>query len=384
MAELGLNVAAEPPLVQRATDPAISNVGTPADFTGQFPNPVDQTELLAMCEEVNMLRAIPEVQTNLKTYTWREMSSLNFTSGSLYASFADGACPEEYTHDGANQSVDLKNIGAKKSLTISDILHSIGSIQAGYGINRLMGGWAGSEGMPGGNAGPSLMEATVADLKGKEMTLAGVLVLNALDKLLVAGNANSNALEFSGFENLIVTGTSGARFNTTPTGAFSASTFDTFLGEGCAKPTHIFGHPTAIQAMLSAYFQLFGASAPQVVQFNGPANRVVPGISFAGEVNTGVGRLVVVADINFTRTNTGGGTFQASLYPVRMVHNGEPLIYRTTQIPLSFQDLVPGCTAISFEIWTKTALVVKALCAQSRYTAIFSGQLQTTCTRVNI
>lgn len=385
---VGADAAAEPafvqqpPIVTRASDPVISPAAsTPVDFAAQFPNPLDQTELLAMCEEVNVLRSIPEVNTGLKTYTWREMTSLAFTSGSSKRTFADGLCPEEYTHDGSNLSVDLKNVGAKKGLTISDIMHSVASISAGYGINRLMGGWDGSSGMPGGTNQPSLLQATVASVKSKEMTLASVLTLNALDTLLVNGDKTANALEFDGIES-IITGSAGAHLNTNITGAFSADVFDRFLGEGCAKPTHIFGHPAAIQSMLSAYFQL-GFSGSQLIEFN-DGNRITPGFNFAGQVNTGVGRLTVVADSNFARTDTGGGTFRSNLYPLRMTHNGEPLVYKITQIPLSFQDLVPGCTAIQFEIWTKTALVVKALCAQSRYSAIFTGNIVTTCNRVGI
>jgi len=108
----------------------------------------------------------------------------------------------------------------------------------------------------------------------------------------------------------------------------------------------------------------------------------VPGFNFAGEVNTGVGRLVCVADANFTRIDRGGGVFESSLYPLRMSHNGDPLVYRITQIPLAFKDLAPGCTAISFQIWTKTALVIKALCAQSVYKKRFTGALVTTCAKI--
>jgi hypothetical protein len=65
-----------------------------------------------------------------------------------------------------------------------------------------------------------------------------------------------------------------------------------------------------------------------------------------------------------------------------MVHNGEPLVYRRTQIPLAFKDLAPGCTAISFMEWAKTALIMKYRCAQSRYETIFSGRVVTTCPTV--
>lgn len=379
---VGTDAHVEPAFVSRATDPVVSNVATPSDFAAQFPNPLDQSELITMCEEVNALRAIPEIMTGLKTYTWREMTSLAFTSGSYtYAGFSDGACPEEYEHDGSNKSVDLKNLGAKKSLTLSDILHSAASIGAGYGINNLIGGWAGSAGMPGGeNAAPSLIQQTVSDLKAKEMTLAGVLVLNALDQMLVVGNDTSNALNFDGIEALVLTGTS--HFNTLAdaSGTFSAADFDRFLGEGCAKPTHIFGHPAAIQEMLSSYFQL-GFQGSQTISL-GSGQRVVPGFNFAGEVNTGIGRLICVADTNFTRTDRGGGVFESNLYPLRMTHNGDPLVYRMTQIPLAFKDLTPGCTAISFQIWTKTALVIKALCAQAVYKKRFTGRIITTCTKI--
>ena len=111
-------------------------------------------------------------------------------------------------------------------------------------------------------------------------------------------------------------------------------------------------------------------------------SRITPGFNFAGFVNTGVGRLTVVADSHFRKTASGATSFQADLWAMRMTHNGEPLVYRKTQIPLSLTDLAPGCTAVSFEVWKATALVIKACCAQGKYTALFTGRLVTTCTQL--
>lgn len=378
---LGADAVTERAFVDRATDPVVTNVGTPADFAAQFPTPLDQSELLALCEEVSLIKAIPEQFTGLKTYTWREMSSLAFTSGSSYIGFADGACPEEYTHNGANTSVDLKNIGAKKSLTLSDIMHSVASIAAGYGINNLVGGFAAGAQLPGGGMETVFSQARIADLKAKEMQLASVLVMNGWDRLLALGDKVTNPLEFDGIEKW-VTVANGAHGNSalSASGTFSAAEFDRFLAEGCAKPTHIFGHPAAIQEMLSSYFQL-GFQGSQVIQYQNGAS-LIPGFNFAGVVNTGIGQLVCVADVNFTRTDDNDGKFTSNLYPLRMKHNGEDLVYRLTQIPLAFKDLAPGCTAISFQIWAKTALVVKLMCAQNLYTSHFQGNIATTCTRV--
>ena len=131
--------------VNRATDPVISPAAaTPIDFAAQFPQPLDTSELVVMCEELGLWKALPELPTSLKAETWRELNELAFTSGSSYISFADGACPEEFYHDGDNTTVSLKNIGAHKSLEISDIMHSaavsaISVGQYGVGINRLVG-----------------------------------------------------------------------------------------------------------------------------------------------------------------------------------------------------------------------------------------------------
>ena len=100
-------------MVQRAADPLAHNVVLPADFAAQYPTPLDTTEILAMCEEINLYLNIPELMTGLKQETYREMTSLGFNSGSSYISFADYVCPEEYTHDGETVTVDLKNICAK-------------------------------------------------------------------------------------------------------------------------------------------------------------------------------------------------------------------------------------------------------------------------------
>lgn len=370
--------------VQRATDPVVTNIATPGDFSAQFPTPLDPTEILAMCEEVNLLNFLPERRTGLKQEIWREMNELAFTSGSNYIAFADGDCPEEYAHDGDNTTVDLKNIGAKKSLTISDIIHSRAVILGGSGIEALNGAWPGSAQMPGGTDMGTMAREAIADLKEKEVKLGMTLVLNGEDRLLAVGNASSRPLEFDGIET-IITEANGAHVNVTSgqnaSGTFSAQGFDRFLAESCAKPTHVAGHPQAIQEMLSGYFQL-GFQGSQLVNFNG-GQRIVPGFSFAGSVETGVGRLTVVADSNFSRTASGTNSFSSKLFALRMSHNGQPLIYRSTQIPLSLQDLAPGCTAISFEIWKKTALIVKAKCAQGMYAfGSWSGRSVTTCTAI--
>jgi len=372
-------------VVQRTADPVIVPAATtPIDFAAQFPQPLDTTELVVMCEELGLWKALPEKPTSLKAETWRELNSLAFTSGSSYISFADGACPEEYFHDGANTTISLKNIGAHKSLTISDILHSaaVSSMSVGpygVGINRLVGGFSFSEGLPGGNDQGTFIAEAVSDLKAKEMVLAGTLVLNGWDKLLAVGNANSNALEFSGVEAL-VTQANGAHINATGTnmsGTFAAIDLDRWLVEGCAKPTVLAGHPQAIQELMSAYFTL-GFQGSQII-YNNDGNRMVPGYNFAGEVNTGIGTLKVIADRNFSKTTVDSTSFMTNIYGLRMVHNGEPLVYRATQIPFSFRDLVPECTAIQFEVWAKTALIVKAMCAQGLFRHQMVGRSITTC-----
>ncbi len=364
----------------RATDPVVTNVATPADFAAQFPQPLDPTEILGMCDEIRAYQYIPELFHAFKQESWREMTSLEFSSGVQYLSFADGECPEEYEHGGDNTTKTLKNIGAKKSLTISDIIHSAGVVSlAGIGINRILGGYASTEGQPGGTEMGTFVAERIVDLKDKEVRLGATLVLNGWDRLLVDGDATTFPLEFDGIQQL-VTVANGAHWNTVSaaaSGTFSGIDFDRFIAEGCAKPQTVFGHPTAIQELLSAYFQL-GFQGSQVINV-ASGERIIPGFNFAGFVNTGIGRLEVVADTNFDRTAVTSPGFQSTLYPLRMRHNGDPFVYKRTQIPLAFQDLTPGCTAISFQIWAKTVLIIKQLCAQSMYTSIFTGQIVTTC-----
>ena len=367
--------------VQRTTDPVIlpQPYVSPADFAAQYPTPLDPTEVIAMCEEITVWQALPEETTALQAYTWRELNSLAFTSGSAYISFADGACPEEYTHDGENTTVPLKNIGAKKTLSISDIMHSRAVAGANWhGINQLVGAIPAGEGVPGGSDVGTFEQEHVADVKEKEVRLSMTLVLNGWDNLLVNGDVDNNSLEFDGIVNRL--GDVGCAANTndnSASGTFSAISFDRFLSETCAKPTHIFGSPQAMQEVLSAYFQL-GYQGSQIVNFS-TGDRIVPGFNFAGFVNTGVGRLAVVADNNFPSTDMGNGAFQSIVYALRMNHNGVPLVYKLTQIPLALKDLVPGCTAISFEVWAKTALIIKHCCAHGAYTTQFTGRIQTTC-----
>jgi hypothetical protein len=372
--------------VSRTTDPVISPApSTPIDFAAQFPQPLDTTELVTMCEEIGFWKNLPELPTSLKSETWRELNELAFTSGSSYISFADGACPEEYYHDGDNTTIDLKNIGAHKSLTISDILHSaaVSSMslgQFGVGINRIVGGFQFSEGMPGGNDQGTFLAEAVSDLKAKEMVLAGTLVLNGWDNLLINGDAVNVPLEFSGLATLVTTA-NGAHGNDitgqNASGTFTGIAFDRYLAEGCAKPDTLVGHPQALQELMSAYFAL-GFQGSQII-YNNDGNRMVPGYNFAGEVNTGIGTLKVIADRNVAKATAGANSFSSSIFALRMRHNGEPLVYKRTQIPFSFRDLVPGCTAIQFQVWSKTALIVKAMCAQGIYRGVWTGRSVTTC-----
>jgi len=381
MTEKVLNMRDGGAFVDRSTDPVTlpQPYASPADFAAQYPQPLDPTEFVAMCEEVTLLRTISELRTALKAETWRELNELAFTSGSAYIAFADGECPEEYTHDGDNTTVNLKNLGAKKSLSESDILHSAAVSSANWhGINRLIGGFQAGEGLPGGNDAGTFLREFVADVKEKEVRLAATLVMNGWDNLLVTGDHSGNSLEFTGIENWQTNYSCSFHTNdNSASGTFSAAAFDRFLSESCAKPTHVLGHPQSVQEMMSAYFQL-GFQGSQVVNV-ADGTRLTPGFNFASVVNTGVGPLTVVADNNFTRTAAGSSVIQADLWPVRMTHNGEPLIYQRTQIPFSMKDLTPGCTAVSFQVWVKTALIIKACCAQGQYTSQFTGRIQTTC-----
>lgn len=376
-----LNPSTNQEFVARATDPMITPqpYSSPGDFAAQFPTPLNTTEILAMCEEISVWNNIPEQTTGLKQETWREMTSLEFSSGSSYVAFSDGACPEEYEHDGSNTTVSLKNLGAKKTLSVSDIKHSAAVASANWnGINNLVGGLPGSEGMPGGMNQATFLREVVGDVKDKEVRLAMTLVMNGWDRLLVEGDTGSNSLEFDGIENWATNqGCSMHTNDNSSSGTFSSTSYDRFLSESCAKPTRIFGHPQAVQEMMSSYFQL-GYQGSQIIN-HASGDRIIPGFNFAGFVNTGVGRLEVVADTNFNVTDMGNGAFQARLYAMRMSHNGEPLVYKSTQIPLAMKDLAPGCTAVSFEVWTKTALIIKHCCAHSDYTSQFTGSTSTTC-----
>ena len=381
---LGEDAAQNPGFIQKTTDPVIlpQPYAQPADYAAQYPTPLDPTEIMNLCEEITLLQALPEESTALSAYLWREMSSLEFTSGSSYIAFADGECPEEYTHDGDNETVTLKNIGAKKTLSYRDIMNSAAIAGANWhGINTLNGPFPAGEGMPGGSSEGTMNRQLVSSVKEKEIATAMTLVLNGWDRLLVQGDTNTNSLEFDGIENWATNMSCTMHTNdNSASGSFSAIGFDRFLSESCAKPTHILGHPQAIQEMMGAYFQL-GFQGSQVVNFS-DGNRITPGYNYAGFVNTGVGTLQVIADNNFERLNAGGGAFQASLWALRFTHNGEPLVQKRTQVPLSLTDLVPGCTAISFEVWAATALVIKACCAQNEFRSQFTGRLVTTCTTV--
>ena len=371
--------------VFKSTDPVIlpQPYASPSDFAAQYPTPLDPNEVINMCEEITLSEFIPEEDYALKAYLWREMDMLSYISGtSGLIAFRDGECPEEYEHSGTNTTVNLKNLGCKKTLSLSDIKHSAAVASANWhGINTLTGPAAAGEGMPGGLDYGTFMKQHVADVTEKEIRLGMTLVRNGEDRLLVTGDATTRVLEFDGIENWATNMSVSHHTNSnTASGTFSGLSFDRFLSESCAKPDTLMGHPQIMQEVLSAYFQL-GYQGSQVVNF-ADGNRITPGFNFAGWVNTGVGRLKVVADNNFTRTAAGSSVIQAVVYAMRMVHNGVPLVIRKNQFPLSYKNLCPGCTAISFQVWKKTVLVIKNACMHGAYTSQFTGRVTSTCTSI--
>lgn len=366
--------------VFRAQDPVIGDLQKSTDFPYEYPIPLPVEELIAMCEEVTLYRSLPEVRTALNAVTWRELNVLGMVSGGNAVpsaiAFADGECPETFDHDGDSYTVYHKNIGARKALSIRDIMHSA-AVAGVVGIGRLIGGVPSFEGLPGTSDSATFIRENVSDIKEKEIRLASTLVLNGWDRLLVVGNSSTNPLEFDGLENYAANMSISFHTNSDTSGSFSAEEFDRFLAEGCAHPTHLVGHPQAIQEILADYFQL-GYAGQQVINY-ADGSRIVPGFNFAGVVNTGIGPLTIIADRNFTRTDLGGGTFRSSVFALRMTHNGDPLVYKSVQVPLSLNDLAPGCTAIAFQVWAATALIVKGGCMQSRYTKDFTGRIASTC-----
>lgn len=376
LGELGISAEAieevTKSLVEKTTtDPVVllQPYSQPGDFTAQYPQPLDPTEVLTLCEEIKTWQALPEVVTPTNADSWREMDELEFTGDGADNDgfFAKGACPDTYSHDGDNQSVTRMYIGGQQTLSYEDIKHSlaVASIQ-GLGISAIS---------------TQQRRAAVADVKEKEMLLQEILVLNNWDRALVKGNSATNALAFDGIE-AQVTNANGARVNSKPTGAFDIEEFDNFLVAGCARATHVFGHPKALEQIKKGYLSLGATGGTQPIMqvlVTKDGNQVVPGFVLADMIDTSIGRITLIPDFRFTATQVGDVRFHSTVYPLRVYHNGEPIVYKSTQTPLSFKDLAPGCTAISFMIYAVTALVIKHMCAQSAYTANFHGVVGTEC-----
>ena len=82
----------------------------PSTFTDQYPQPLDPTEILDMCEEITVWKTLPEVITDYNADQWREMTALSFdsTGETNHGFFTKGACPDEQTHEGENTSITRK------------------------------------------------------------------------------------------------------------------------------------------------------------------------------------------------------------------------------------------------------------------------------------
>lgn len=153
-----------------------------------------------------------------------------------------------------------------------------------------------------------------------------MLVLSNWDRALVKGDRNTNAYGFDGIETQ-VTQANGARVNTDTTGAFDVEDFDNFLVAGCAKATHIFGHPKPLEKIKKGYLSLgaTGGTQPVMMVVQQAGGQIVAGMVLADEIDTSIGRLTLVPDFRFTATQTGANIFSASVFPLRVFHNGEPL-----------------------------------------------------------
>ncbi len=353
------------------TDPVVllQPYTQPTGFTAQYPQPLDPTEILTLCEETAVYQALPEVVTAFNSDSWREMDELEFTGDGVTNEgfFLKGGCPDTIEHDGDNMSKTRKYIGAQSTLSYEDIKHSLASAAIeGLGISAIS---------------TQTRRAAVADVKAKEMMLQEILTINKWDKALVKGNSSTNTLAFDGIEVQVVQA-NGARINSDPTGTFDIEDFDNFLNAGCARATHIFGHPKALEAIKKGYLSLGATGGTQPIMqilVTKDGNQIVPGFILADLIDTSIGRLTLIPDFRFTTIQVQPDRFHATVYPLRLYHNGEPIVYKSTQTPLSFKDLAPGCTAISFMIYAVTCLVIKHMCAQSAYTANWPGVVGTGC-----
>lgn len=362
-------------LVEKTTtDPVVllQPYSQPSDFTAQYPQPLDPTEILQLCEEIRVWEALPEVVTDTNADQWREMTALEMdaTGQTNHGFFLKGGCPDTHTRSGTNQTITRMYLGDQATLTYEDIKHSMAVAgMQGLGISAIS---------------TQNRRVAIADAKAKAMLTMEINTINNWDRALVKGNDTTNPLEFDGIETQ-VTNANGARTNADPTGQFDVEEFDQFLAAGCARPTHVFGHPMALRAIKYAYMSLgaTGGTAPimQVV-LNKDGSQMIPGYNLADQIDTSVGRLTLVPDFRFTATQVQPDRFHAAVYPLRLYHNGEPIVYKSTQTPLSFKDLAPGCTAISFEIYAVTALVIKHMCAQALFTANWPGVVAQQCSIV--
>ena len=341
----------------------------PGDFTAQYPQPLDPTEVLTYCEETTVLQALPEVVTPFNADYWREMDELSFdtTGEAAEGFFAKGGCPDTIEHDGDNTSVARRFLGAQKTLSFEDIKHSMAVAgMQGLGISAIS---------------TQDRRAAVADVKAKEMLLMEIETLNKFDRALVKGSNALNPLGFDGIETQ-VTSANGARVNADPTGTFDVEDFDNFLNAGCARATHVFGHPKALEAIKKGYLSLGATGGTQPIMqimMTKDGNQVVPGFVLADLVDTSIGRITLIPDFRFSVIQVQPDRFHSTVYPLRVYHNGEPIVYKSSQTPLSFKDLTPGCTAISFMIYCVSALVIKHMCAQAAFTANWPGVTGTNC-----
>lgn len=344
-------------VVKRATDPIGTGV-TPTGFSGDYPVRLDPQAVFQLANNANLLRVIPEVTIGTKEYTWREITSVDFAAGKS-APFPDGDMPETFDDNGETKVVNLKTYGVMRRLKLTDILHSAASA----GVQQRLKIW---------NDDGEMNPEIIADLKAAQIKNATALLANALDKHLVIGDSGADPLQFDGLKKQ-VTAANGAQEHIDAVGTtFDVNHFDKFLSQDTADGEHIIvAHPQVIEQIKRAYWSTIGTHTIFVAN-NDP---VAPGVTLDNRIMTSIGEVLLVPDRNFGLTDNGDGTYAADIYVLNMRVAGEPLVYRVSQIPMSYKDLAEGATSIGIMVWTNTALVVKGMPVQKHYKSNFAGVL---------
>jgi hypothetical protein len=260
-------------------------------------------------------------QDNSLAAVFTVLTAINISAGQD-GTFGEGLCPPNISPDKTQCAVVKHSLGFRSGLTDVALTATLGAPRGGLVASQLDG-------------------TRFANLKAELVELLYTSAKEAEEWQVIRGNNIGN--QWNGLETDI---TCCCDLSCTAiTKAFLDMQIMLQLTHG-VRPTAIYGHPMAIDAINQAYMTT-GTYAFNADQGSDQATLGIYGT----RIVTPAGILPLVPDHRFTVDDNGNNQYCVDIWIMAEIYRGQPVLYLHDQIPWSYLDLaraVPNCTSEQF------------------------------------